>query len=133
LAWRTEWAHTANQHLTHAGLDIRIDHRTLEAQGIELLPGRKIGVSAERQQHPDLPLGIAERVTEQREIAAESRRRILENPRRALRALTHTQPTFKAHAFKPEHAGHEQIEAELSRDLAIEPTALASDTPEDGA
>ena len=94
LAWRTEWAHTANQHLTHAGLDIRIDHRTLEAQGIELLPGRKIGVSAERQQHPDLPLGIAERVTEQREIAAENGRRILENPRRALRALVHTQPTF---------------------------------------
>ena len=94
LAWRTEWAHTANQHLTHAGLEIRIDHRTLEAQGIELLPGRKIGVSADRQRHPDLPLGIAERVTEQREIAAENGRRILEKPARALRALTHTQPTF---------------------------------------
>jgi ATP-dependent exoDNAse (exonuclease V) alpha subunit len=59
--WRAEWAGTANQHLVRAGLDIRIDHRTLEAQGIDLVPGRKIGVSVERQQQPDLPLSVTER------------------------------------------------------------------------
>ena len=94
MEWRVAWADTANQHLARAGLDIHIDHRTLEAQGIDLLPGRKIGISAERQQQPDLPLGIAERVAEQREIAAENGRRILEDPRVALHALTHTQATF---------------------------------------
>ena len=94
MEWRAAWAETANQHLAKAGLDIHIDHRTLEAQGIDLLPGRKIGISAERQQQLDLPLGIAERVVEQREIAAENGRRIIEDPRVALRALTHTQATF---------------------------------------
>ena len=94
MEWRIAWADTANQHLARAGLDIHIDHRTLEAQGIDLLPGRKIGISAERQQQLDLPLGIAERVAEQREIAAENGRRIIEDPRVALRALTHTQATF---------------------------------------
>jgi len=94
LAWRADWANTANEHLAQAGLDIRIDHRTLEAQGIDLLPGRKLGLSAERQQEPDLPRDLADRVAEQREIAAENGRRILEDPGLALRALTHTQATF---------------------------------------
>ena len=95
--WRAAWANTANQHLARAGLDIRIDHRTLEAQGIDLLPGRKIGLSAERQRQPNLPLGAAERVAEQREIAAENGRRILADPSLALRALTHSQATFTEH------------------------------------
>ena len=94
MQWRTAWAQTANQHLAQAGLQIRIDHRTLEAQGIDLIPGRKIGLSLERQQHPDLPLSAAERVTEQREIAAENGKRIIEKPRRALTALAHTQADF---------------------------------------
>ena len=94
MQWRAAWAETANQHLARAGLDIRIDHRTLEAQGIDLVPGRKIGLSAERQQQPDLPLGVAERIAEQREIAAENGRRILEDPHLALHALTRSQATF---------------------------------------
>jgi ATP-dependent exoDNAse (exonuclease V) alpha subunit len=94
LKWREQWAKVANEHLLRAGLEIRIDHRTLEAQGIDLIPGRKIGVSAERQRQPDLPRNLAERVAEQREIAAENGRRILEDPRRALHALTRTQATF---------------------------------------
>jgi Ti-type conjugative transfer relaxase TraA len=94
LEWRGQWAELANEHLARAGLDIRIDHRTLEAQGIDLVPGRKLGLSAERQQQPNLPRNLAERVSEQREIAAENGRRIIEDPRLALQALTHTQATF---------------------------------------
>jgi Ti-type conjugative transfer relaxase TraA len=94
LSWREGWANTANEHLARAGLDIRIDHRTLEAQGIDLEPGRKLGLSAERQQQPNLPYNLAERVAEQREIAAENGRRIIEDPALALRGLTHTQATF---------------------------------------
>jgi Ti-type conjugative transfer relaxase TraA len=71
-----------------------IDHRSLEAQGIYLVASRKLGLSAERQKEPNLPRNQLERVAEQREIAAENGRRILEDPRLALRALTHTQATF---------------------------------------
>jgi ATP-dependent exoDNAse (exonuclease V) alpha subunit len=96
VKWREQWAGIANEHLLRAGLDIHIDHRTLEAQGIDLLPGRKLGLSAERQRQPDLPHNLAERIAEQREIAAENGRRILANPRLALRALAHAQATFTA-------------------------------------
>jgi Ti-type conjugative transfer relaxase TraA len=94
LAWRFQWAEIDNEHLARADLDIRIDHRTLEAQQIDLIPGRKIGISAERQQQPGLPRNIAERIAEQREIVAENGRRIIEDPNIALRALTHMQATF---------------------------------------
>ena len=53
-------------------------------------------MSAERQRQPDLPPKLAERIAEQREIAAENGRRILANPRLALRALAHAQATFTA-------------------------------------
>ena len=97
MKWREQWAEVTNEHLLRAGLEIRIDHRTLEAQGIDLLPGRKLGLSAERQRHPDLPRSLAERIAEQHEIAAENGRRILERPRLALRALRHSQVTFTDH------------------------------------
>jgi hypothetical protein len=40
---REAWATTANQALERAGLDLRIDHRSLEAQGIDRLPEPKLG------------------------------------------------------------------------------------------
>jgi MobA/MobL family len=40
---RSAWAETANRALERAGLDIRIDHRSLEAQGIDRLPEPKLG------------------------------------------------------------------------------------------
>ncbi len=94
LSWREQWAETANEHLLRAGHEIRIDHRSLEAQGIDLVPGIKLGLSAERQRAPNLPRSVAERVAEQREIAAENGRRILDEPGLALKAITHHQATF---------------------------------------
>ena len=49
LEWRSAWADQANAHLARAGHAVRIDHRTLEAQQIELTPGRRIGVGLARQ------------------------------------------------------------------------------------
>jgi hypothetical protein len=40
---REAWAATANRALERAGLDIRIDHRSLEAQGIDRMPEPKLG------------------------------------------------------------------------------------------
>jgi Ti-type conjugative transfer relaxase TraA len=91
---RGRWADLENEHLARAGLEIRVDHRTLEAQGIDLVPGRKIGVSLERQRSPNLPEPLAAKVAEQRAIAAENGRRIIEDPNVALTAITHQQATF---------------------------------------
>src|SRR6185437_13244302 len=92
--WRREWAEVANEHLARAGHDIRIDHRTLAAQGLDLTPGRKMGLSAERQQRPNLPTALAEKVAEQRAIARENGERILKDPTLALKAITQHQATF---------------------------------------
>ena len=43
--WRREWADVANRALSLAGSAARIDHRTLEAQGIFRLPQPYIGVA----------------------------------------------------------------------------------------
>jgi ATP-dependent exoDNAse (exonuclease V) alpha subunit len=95
--WRVGWEEVANEHLARAGLAIRIDHRTLEAQEIDLIPGRKIGVSLDRQQDTTLPRRIVERVEEQRRIASLNGERILAEPSIALRALTRQQATFTKH------------------------------------
>ena len=95
--WRLGWADVANEHLARAGLSVRIDHRTLQAQGLDLIPGRKIGVSLERQQSNRLPLKIAERVAEQHQIAGENGSLIIADPNVAIKALTHYQATFTEH------------------------------------
>ena len=92
--WRGGWEQSANKHLALAGQSARIDHRTLKAQQLDLIPGRKIGVSLERQRSTDLPYRIAERVAEQRTIAAENGSRIITDPRVAIKALTHYHSTF---------------------------------------
>ena len=38
LRWREEWANYVNRAFEEKGLSCRIDHRTLEAQGIDRLP-----------------------------------------------------------------------------------------------
>ena len=94
LGWRAAWAETANQHLAQAGHAVKIDHRTLEAQDIELEPGRKIGIALERQAEQRLPRHIAERIAEANQIAHANGQRILNDPTLALRAMTHQRATF---------------------------------------
>src|SRR5712691_1910946 len=43
LALRVAWAETANRALAQAGLEVRIDHRSLAAQGIDRTPEPKLG------------------------------------------------------------------------------------------
>jgi ATP-dependent exoDNAse (exonuclease V) alpha subunit len=47
--WREAWADHVNERLAELDIDARIDHRTLEAQGIELEPQHKIGPAASRR------------------------------------------------------------------------------------
>lgn len=97
LDWRIGWEEVTNTHLAQAGLAIRIDHRTLKAQGLDLAPGRKIGVGQERRLAPNLPDRVAERIAEQQRIALENGEHILSEPAVALSALTRTQATFTEH------------------------------------
>ena len=94
LEWRSAWATQANEHLARAGHAVRIDHRTLEAQQIELTPGRRIGVGRARQRDQTLPSHLTDRIAEQQRITHENGETILEDPTVALRALTHQRPIF---------------------------------------
>ena len=46
--WRERWAEIANERLAELDIDARIDHRSLEAQGIALEPQSQIGAPAKR-------------------------------------------------------------------------------------
>jgi ATP-dependent exoDNAse (exonuclease V) alpha subunit len=94
LEWRSAWAERANQYLARAGHAVRIDHRTLEAQRIELAPGRNMGVGRGRQGGQALPGHMQERVAEQRRIAIENGELIIGDPGVALRALCQQRQTF---------------------------------------
>lgn len=44
--WREDWARTCNERFQEKGLDIRIDHRTLKAQGLDRQPTIHLGKEA---------------------------------------------------------------------------------------
>ncbi|MCB2014910.1 MAG: Ti-type conjugative transfer relaxase TraA, partial [Sphingobium sp.] len=92
--------------------DARIDHRSLEAQGIALEPQDKIGPAASRIGGRGLE---AERIEEHRAIAQRNGERIIANPSLALDAITHSQATFTKRdlaAFVHRHSdGKEQFDA----------------------
>ncbi len=89
--WRERWAEHVNQRLAELDIDARIDHRSLEAQGIALEPQDKIGPAASRMGVRGLE---AERIEEHRAVAQRNGERIIANPAVALDAITHTQATF---------------------------------------
>ena len=89
--WRGAWADQVNQRLAEIGIDARVDHRSLEAQGIALEPQHKIGPAAGRMAAQGLR---AERLDEHLEIARENGDRILARPTIAVDAITQGQATF---------------------------------------
>lgn len=89
--WRESWAEHVNQRLAELDIDARIDHRSLEAQGIDLEPQHKIGPAASRMAANGLD---SERATEHLEIARSNGEKIIADPRIALDAITHGQATF---------------------------------------
>jgi Ti-type conjugative transfer relaxase TraA len=97
LGWRRGWAEVTNEHLAQAGLGVRVDHRSYKEQGIELSPGRKLGVGRERQEDERLPSFLADRIQEQRQIAGANGVQIIADPGIALKAMTHSQATFSHH------------------------------------
>ncbi len=89
--WRERWGEHVNERLAELDIDARVDHRSLEAQGIDLEPQHKIGPAAARMAAHGLE---SERLAEHAEIARTNGEKIIANPGLALDAITHGQATF---------------------------------------
>jgi len=113
--WRERWADHVNQRLAELDIDARVDHRSLEAQGIALEPQDKIGPAASRMGVRGLE---AERIEEHRAVAQRNGERIIANPSVALDAITHQQATFTGRdiaMFVHRHSdGKEQFDLAMS-------------------
>jgi Ti-type conjugative transfer relaxase TraA len=90
--WRERWAEHVNERLAELDIDTRIDHRSLEAQGIGLEPQTQIGAPAQRIEGEGIE--AADRADMHREIARNNGERIIADPSVALDAITHQQSTF---------------------------------------
>ena len=89
--WREAWAEHVNERLAALDIDARVDHRTLEAQGVDLEPQHKIGPAASRMAAEGLD---PDRVGEHLKIARSNGEKIIADPAIALDAITHRQATF---------------------------------------
>ena len=114
-AWRERWADHVNARLASLDIDARIDHRSLEAQGIDLEPQNKIGPAASRMKRDGLEV---ERIAEHAEIAQRNGARIIAEPSIALDAITRQQATFTKRdlaMFVHRHSdGKEQFDQAMS-------------------
>jgi len=127
--WREAWAVHVNERLAELDIDVRIDHRSLEAQGIDLEPQSKIGPAAQRIAGDGLE---ADRLQEHQQIARENGRRIIADPSIALDAITKQQATFTrqdlARFIHRHSAGKDQFTEALNKVLsAPELVALGKD------
>ena len=89
--WREAWGEHLNRRLAELDIDARVDHRSLEAQGIDLEPQNKIGPAAACMAAQGLS---PERLVEHHAIARSNGDKLLANPALALDAITHGQATF---------------------------------------
>src|SRR5207237_7054150 len=94
--WRERWAELANKRLAELDIDARIDHRSLEAQGIALEPQSQVGAPAKRiEDRGNEGQGIeADRAEMHREITRGNGARIIADPSLGLDAITRQQSTF---------------------------------------
>ena len=94
--WRERWAAIANERLAELDIDARIDHRSLEAQGIALEPQSQIGAPAKRIEDRGIEGegNEADRAEMHREIAHGNGARIIADPSLGLEAITQQQSTF---------------------------------------
>lgn len=74
LAIREQWATLTNEALRAARLAVRIDHRTLEAQGVDREPRASIPWGAYRTERQGLRSEVAERVRERYRLRVQARR-----------------------------------------------------------
>lgn len=96
-AFRDGWFTCQNRHLALAGLDIRIDGRSFEKQGIDMAPTIHLGVGTkaiERKAKCAEEKAALERLELQEERRAENARRIQRNPEIVLDLITREKSVF---------------------------------------
>jgi ATP-dependent exoDNAse (exonuclease V) alpha subunit len=109
---RESWEHLANRHLERHGHEARIDHRTLEAQGIEREPGLHMGKDATAAERHG-------RTTErgERQDAITARNRTVQELSRELKELQRQQGIAETFAKALDHRDTLQgIDARHGRD-----------------
>ncbi|WP_085026197.1 Ti-type conjugative transfer relaxase TraA [Ensifer aridi] len=96
-AFRDGWFACQNTHLSLAGLDLRVDGRSFEKQGIELTPTIHLGVGAKaierKSAEADRDISL-ERLELQEERRAENARRIQRRPEIVLDLITREKSVF---------------------------------------
>ncbi|UAK25300.1 Ti-type conjugative transfer relaxase TraA [Sphingomonas nostoxanthinifaciens] len=114
-SWRENWASHVNDRLAQLGIEVRIDHRSYDAQGIELEPQHKIGAAGARREAKGEE---AERAQDHRAIARDNGAAIIANPSVGLETLTRSQATFTVRdlaMFAHRHSdGQEQFDRVLA-------------------
>jgi ATP-dependent exoDNAse (exonuclease V) alpha subunit len=122
MDWRASWAEHANLHLARAGHPVRIDHRSLDEQQIELTPARRTGIGRSSAALEALPEHLLARFVEQRRIANDNGSAILEDPTIAIRALARQRHRFSQADLRQfltsRTDGEAQLEAALSTIMA---------------
>ena len=108
--WRENWAEVCNEKLHKKGLDKRIDHRTLEAQGIDREPTIHIGVTAKamakKGHNPD-------RLREHGEIVARNKEREkANNPENTAEYMHELEHGYAILDKEITELRHENVEAE---------------------
>jgi ATP-dependent exoDNAse (exonuclease V) alpha subunit len=73
VAWREQWAKLANRHLERHGHEARIDHRSLEARGVDREPTIHLGYAANEMAQRG---GQSDRMDELRSILARNEIRL---------------------------------------------------------
>ena len=120
--WRERFAALTNERLRENGIEARVDHRTLEAQGIEREPTRHLGPAAtgyERRtgepsrKRMDFEQEAAERLARAREAGELERQR-----KEADRSIIDLSGDLEA--AKRERAERQRLERMSSRELAAE-------------
>jgi hypothetical protein len=134
IDWRAAWARGVNMHLARAGHRVRIDHRTLEAQQIELAPARKVGIGRPLHADERLPEHLQDRLAAQRLIARENGAAILEDPTVAIRMLARQRSIFThgdlARFLGSRTDGAAQLEADVA--AVMNSSELVPLEPRDG-
>ncbi len=99
--FRDGWFACQNRHLALAGLDIRVDGRSFEKQGIELTPTIHLGVGTKAIERkaasgngPADEKAVLERLELQQERRAENARRLSRNPELVLDLITREKSVF---------------------------------------
>lgn len=103
---RSDWASMANFALERAGFDDRIDHRTLEAQGIDRVPQIHIGQSAMAMERKGLITDRGKEFMEIMEVNAEYERlKNLEREQAERKANPRPEPEVIRSAEEPRPSG----------------------------